>query len=85
MQAIAKLPGVSHLALPPHIDHRRRHFIQFRDNELVGLSSSSVPCAVVWSLVMRELIQGLNFEWSWTYEHVRTGVGFGLNVLGGGR
>ena len=28
-------------------------------------------------LVMRELIQGLNFEWSWTYEHVRTGVGFG--------
>jgi len=35
-------------------------------------------------LVMRELIQGLNFEWSWSYEHVRTGVGFGLNVLGGG-
>ena len=53
-------------------------------NELAGLSSGSVPCAVVWSLVMRELIQGLNFEWSWTYEHVRTGVGFGLNVLGGG-
>ena len=54
-------------------------------NELAGLSFGSVPCAVVWSLVMRELIQGLNFEWSWTYEHVRTGVGFGLNVLGGGR
>jgi len=53
-------------------------------NELAGLSSGSVPCAVVWSLVMRELIQGLNFEWSWTYEHVRTGVCFGLNVLGGG-
>ena len=27
-------------------------------NELAGLSSSSVLCAVVWSLVMRELIQG---------------------------
>ena len=53
-------------------------------NELAGLSSGSVSCAVVWSLVMRELIQGLNFEWSWTYEHVRTGVYFGLNVLGGG-
>jgi len=26
----------------------------------------------------------MNIEWSWTYEHVRTGVGFGLNVLGGG-
>ena len=54
-------------------------------NELAGLSSGSVPCAVVWSLVMRELIQGLNFEWSWTYEHIRTGVCFGQNVLGGGR
>ena len=26
-------------------------------NELAGLSSGSVPCAVVWSLVMSELIQ----------------------------
>ena len=26
----------------------------------------------------------MNIEWSWTYEHVRTGVGLGLNVLGGG-
>ena len=29
-QAIAKLSGVSSLALPPHNDHRRRHFVQFR-------------------------------------------------------
>ena len=52
-------------------------------NELAGLSSGSVPCVVVWSLVMRELIQGLNFEWSWTYE---SGLewALGLNVLGGG-
>ena len=26
-------------------------------NELAGLSSGSMPCAVVWSLVMTELIQ----------------------------
>ena len=52
-------------------------------NELAGLSSGSMPYAVVWSLVMRELIQMMDFEWSWTYEHVRTRVCFGLNVLGG--
>ena len=53
-------------------------------NELAGLSSGSVPCAVVWSLVMSELIQMMDFEWPWTYEHIRTRVCFGLNVLGGG-
>ena len=36
-------------------------------------------------LVMSELIQMMYFEWPWTYEHIRTGVGFGLNVLSGGR
>ena len=33
-------------------------------NELAGLSSGSMPCAVVWSLVMSELIQMMDFEWS---------------------
>ena len=33
---------------------------------------------------MSELIQMMDFEWPWTYEHIRTGVCFGLNVLGGG-
>ena len=33
-------------------------------NELAGLPSGSVPCAVVWSLVMSELIQMMDFEWS---------------------
>ena len=52
--------------------------------ESAGLSSGSMPCAVVWSLVMSELIQMMDFEWPWTYKHIRTGVCFGLNVLGGG-
>ena len=43
------------------------------------------PCRVRWWGLGHERINSMmDFEWSWTYEHIRTGVSFGLNVLSGG-
>ena len=43
-------------------------------------------CAVFGGVVFgHERINSMmDFEWSWTYEHIRTRVCFGRNVLGGG-
>ena len=67
-------------------------------NELAGLSSGSVPCAVVWSLVMRELIQGWTLsglgltstsglEWALGWTCLAVGCWFihaGQGINGGG-
>jgi hypothetical protein len=37
-----------------------------------------------WCLGHERINSMMDFEWSWTYEHIMTGVSFDLNVLGGG-
>ena len=56
-----------------------------REHETSWQGCPLAPCRVRWWGLGHERINSMmDFEWSWTYEHIRTGVSFGLNVLSGG-